>query len=370
MNLLALPNESELEQIATGPDRSDLADKDTDTLLDEARWHLEQAHYHQQRAVYHWTQCGLRLLELKARPDFRHGTWRTTVTAEVGIPERTAQKMMQLARNAPQVAEIVTQQPDITINATLAILSDEKRAARIAAMPARLPVEIPSFIPCAIEVGDAMDLPLPDGLVDLIVTSPPYGLGIDYADTDDDEGYTVYMQHVFAWAVEMHRVSGPQGRICLNVPLDVTYGGVKPIYADWVRALTEAGWQYRTTLVWNENNVSKTVARGSVDSPSAPHAFARVEVIVVMHKGEWNLRRVDAHDLQHDEWLEWTNGLWEFPGAHNPDHPAPFPEELPRRCITLFSFKDAVVLDPFLGSGTTAVVEVAMPRYCRPRVHA
>jgi hypothetical protein len=74
--------------------------------------------------------------------------------------------------------------------------------------------------------------------------------------------------------------------------------------------LRAAGWRYRFTIIWDDDNVSKTTARGSVDSPSAPRVIARVEMILVMHKGDWNLHRADAHDLGHDEWLAWTNGVW------------------------------------------------------------
>lgn len=219
------------------------------------------------------------------------------------------------------------------------------------------------FRQCIIEQADTAHIPLPDGVVDLIVTSPPYGLGIDYADTDDDQGYLSYFERAAAWAADMYRVAGTQGRLCLNVPLDITRGGLKPMCADWVNVLRGAGWAYQTTIVWNEGNTSKSIARGSVDSPSAPHVFARVETIIVCHKGEWNLRRIGSHDLAHDEWLAWTDGLWSFPGeGRDVGHPAAFPEELPRRCIKMFSFRDAVVCDPFVGSGTSAVVAHRMGR--------
>src|SRR6185503_13749239 len=260
----------------------------------------------------------------------------------------------------------------------------EQKAVAKASMPKALP-PVPSVVlpsKCSIEVADALDLPLPNEMIDLIVTSPPYGLGIDYADTDDDQGYETYRQHVFAWAVEMHRVAGANGRLCLNVPLDVTYGGVKALYADWLLALRDAGWKYRFSIIWNEDNISKTTARGSVDSPSAPHVIARVETILVMHKGEWNLHRADEHNLSHEEWLAYTDGVWSFPGTTSPAHPAPFPEELPRRCMKLFSFKGDSVLDPFVGSGTSGVVAAQLGRtfwgfdhspiyveYARARLH-
>src|SRR5207245_1561521 len=118
-------------------------------------------------------------------------------------------------------------------------------------------VDLPDFAQCAIEQADAANLPLPDGAVDLIVTSPPYGLGIDYSDSDDAEDYAAYQTHALGWAEEMYRVAASCGRLCLNVPLDVTYGGTKPIYADWVATLRDVGWRYRCSIVWNEGNINK-----------------------------------------------------------------------------------------------------------------
>lgn len=216
------------------------------------------------------------------------------------------------------------------------------------------------FRQCAIKQADAAVLPLPDGVVDLIVTSPPYGLGIDYAASDDDTSYPGYLNSAGAWAAEMFRIAGPQGRLCLNVPLDSMRGGPQPVAFDWLAALRAAGWTYRTCVVWTKGNgnTNKSVARGSVDSPSSPYLMTPVEVILVCHKGAWGLDLVAPHNLEHDQWLEWTNGLWTFPGESRDrfGHPAPFPEELPRRCISLFSFRNAVVCDPFVGSGTSAVV--------------
>src|SRR5262249_31901566 len=113
-----------------------------------------------------------------------------------------------------------------------------------------------------------------------------------------------------AWAAEMHRVAAPQGRLCLNVPFDTTRGGQRPVYADSVSTLPAAGWGYRATIIWNEGNVSRSVARGRVDSPSAPRVMAPVETIMVCHRGGWNLNRVAPHNLRHDDWLVWTNRLW------------------------------------------------------------
>jgi len=368
----SLEAETEVLVLAEGMDTTDLEGKDDDTLIGEARWHAEQARFHHSQSLVHGMEAGRRLLVLHARTARagRSGEFSNAVTQEVGISRRHAYNLMELARpeNVQRVAQLA-EDPDASIRQALETLHElrreERRELARTESQARLhfppPVDLPSHL--NIEVGEMPSLPVPDGLADLIVTSPPYGLGMAYHESDDSEGYEVYLSHVLEWADELHRIAAPQGRLCLNVPLDISFGGgyfsPKPLYADWVGALVEAGFRYRTTIVWNEDNITRTTARGSVDSPNSPHAIARVEMIAVFYKGMWNLeRQSEPADITHDEWLEWTNGLWTFPGATPvPEHcPAPFPEELPRRCIRLFSFPGDVIVDPFLGSGTTGVV--------------
>jgi DNA methylase len=100
--------------------------------------------------------------------------------------------------------------------------------------------------------------------------------------------------------------------------------------------------------------------------PRLPHVVASVEEIIVVHRGSWK-RTVDAgrqHDFGHDDWLQFCGprGLWRFAGVHDTRHPAPFPEELPRRLIKLFSFPSDPVLDPFVGSGTTSLIANRLDR--------
>jgi site-specific DNA-methyltransferase (adenine-specific) len=214
--------------------------------------------------------------------------------------------------------------------------------------------------------GDSTHLRfLSDESVDLIVTSPPYNLDMSYNGYHDDVPYDDYLGWVSLWARALHRVAASGGRACINIPLDSNKGGKRPVYADYVRVFLEAGWKYQTTIVWNENNISRRTAWGSWLSPSAPFVTAPVEMIPVFHKGAWPRRRTDrSTDIERDEFLEWTLGVWGFPGE-NPKkakHPAPFPIELPTRLVKLYSYVEDVVLDPFLGSGTTCVAAKTLRR--------
>jgi site-specific DNA-methyltransferase (adenine-specific) len=102
-----------------------------------------------------------------------------------------------------------------------------------------------------------------------------------------------------------------------------------------------------------------------------------VEAIVVLYKERWKKLRRGTSDISREEFIEWTNGLWTFSGEKRgrSGHPAPFPLELPVRCLKLFSYRGDTVLDPFLGSGTTLVACLDLgrrgigyeidPGYCR-----
>lgn len=234
-----------------------------------------------------------------------------------------------------------------------------RKVKRIAARAEAEQLPIPEYASSRIlvEEADALAMPLLPESVDLIVTSPPYGLNKPYGGHTDEAAS--WEHFIGAFCVEAYRVARPGGRLALNIPLDTTVGGFRAVYAQAITQAGRAGWGYRFTSVWREGNVSKSVARGSVDSPSAPHVISRSEMIAVFSKGDWKRRVEDrTSDLQHVEWLEWTNGDWDIPGESNPweGFSAAFPPEIPYRLIRLLSFREDVVLDPFAGSGTTLVV--------------
>ena len=202
--------------------------------------------------------------------------------------------------------------------------------------------------------------------VHLIVTSPPYNLGKDYGTARDDATYHQYLDWVVSWCRQLWRVLEPGGRLCLNIPLDINLsfdaGGKRvtrkqPVLADFThRLVNEEGWLYNTTILWLEGNISRRTAWGSWLKASDPWVNTAAEAVLVLSKQKRKRDGRGKHtEISREEFMEWTLGLWEFRGETSKrwGHPAPFPEELPRRLIRMFSFTDDVILDPFLGSGTT-----------------
>lgn len=218
--------------------------------------------------------------------------------------------------------------------------------------------------------ADSVDLSfLAPESVHLIVTSPPYNLGKDYGTARDDATYQQYLEWVTSWCAQLWRILEPGGRLCLNIPLDINLSfdagrkrvtQKRPVLADFThRLVNDEGWVYNTTILWLEGNISRRTAWGSWLKASDPWVNTAAEAVLVLSKQK---RKRDGRgkntEISREEFMDWTLGLWEFRGETSKRwrHPAAFPEELPRRLIRMFSFTDDVVLDPFLGSGTTCRV--------------
>lgn len=210
-------------------------------------------------------------------------------------------------------------------------------------------------------VGDAQQVlqRLPDNCVDLVFTSPPYNFGLDYGTGVDDQRWDDYFAKLFAIFSECIRVVKWGGRIAVNV---------QPLFSDYIPShhlissfFIERRLIWKGELLWEKNNYNcKYTAWGSWKSPSSPYLKYTWEFIEVFAKGSLknNGNSADA-DITADEFKSWVNAKWSIAPERNMkryQHPAMFPEELARRVLKLFSFAGSLVVDPFVGVGTTAVV--------------
>lgn len=147
--------------------------------------------------------------------------------------------------------------------------------------------------------------------IDLVVTSPPYNVDIQYGNYRDDIPYDEYLVFTRKWLTKCFTLVKDDGRLCLNIPLDKNKGGQQSVCADITAIAKEVGWKYHATIVWNEQNISRRTAWGSWLSASAPFVIAPVEVILVLYKESWQKTSgSQKSDITRDEFLEWTNGVW------------------------------------------------------------
>lgn len=206
---------------------------------------------------------------------------------------------------------------------------------------------------------------IPDESVDIIVTSPPYNLDLKYESCGDNLVYSDYLEFMRRWMKDGYRVAKNDGRMCLDIILDGNVGGHQCYYIDVGHIAKEVGWNYRMTIIWNKTQITGRTAWGSWMSPSAPSVIAPVEMIGIFYKKDWKKNEKGVSDITKQEFVNWTHGVWTFPYSQRKlyDHPSPFPEEIPKRLLKLFSYRHDRVLDPFNGTGTTSLVARRLFRY-------
>lgn len=202
---------------------------------------------------------------------------------------------------------------------------------------------------------------LPDECVHLVVTSPPYNVGKEYDKDLSLREYENLLRNVFT---ECQRVLVAGGRVCVNV----ANVGRKPYIA--LNALvsnimTDIGYLMRGEIIWNKSaSAGVSCAWGSWQSPSNPVLRDVHEYILCFSKDAYKLVSNGSPTIEKDEFLEATKSIWTFPSesANRVGHPAPFPVELPKRLIKLYSYENDVILDPFMGSGSSAIASVETGR--------
>jgi len=232
--------------------------------------------------------------------------------------------------------------------------------------------------------------------ISLIITSPPYYNVKDYAkdgyqkqvvseskigQIGDIKDYDEYQNELLKVWKECERVLQPNGKLCINVPLmpilkkynnthhtrhifDINAGIQEKILANTELFLFDI-W------IWNRTNPTKRLMFGSYPYPPNFYAQNTIEFITVYVKDGKPIKRSneikEASILTEQEWVEYTKQVWDIPIPNRGDiaygyHPAIMPKEIAKRLISLFSFVGDVVLDPFMGSGTTAQAAVELNR--------
>ena len=196
---------------------------------------------------------------------------------------------------------------------------------------------------------------LPDNSVHLMITSPPYNVSKEY---DEDLSLKEYLQLLENSFRETYRVLVNGGRACINV----ANLGRKPYIplSDYIsKIMLEIGFNMRGEIIWNKAaSASPSTAWGSWQSAANPILRDVHEYILVFSKGDYKREKGEKQNsISKEQFMEWTKSIWTMnaESARRIGHPAPFPEELPNRLIQLYSFKGDIILDPFMGSGTTAV---------------
>jgi len=199
--------------------------------------------------------------------------------------------------------------------------------------------------------------------VDLIVTSPPYNLNINYADYNDSMKLEMYYNWCREWITESFRVLKDGGRFCLQIGAFQSQLN-EPSYATFTNIFQEIGFTFRELIIWNKNQIPKRTAWGSWMSPSNPRILPPFEMIINFHKGSPKILEKGTTDLTKEEFINWTNGLWVMApeSAKKRKHPAPYPEEFAYRCIKMHSYIEGLVVDAFNGSGTTTAVAKRLGR--------
>lgn len=215
--------------------------------------------------------------------------------------------------------------------------------------------------------------------VALVVTSPPYFAGKEYEESLGKDGvpnsyfdYLTLLRDVFA---ECKRVLEPGGRIAVNVA-NLGRRPYRSLAGDMTEILQDLGLLLRGEVIWWKGRAAGgSCAWGTFQRPSNPVLRDVTERIVIASKGRFDraitprqrhqMGLPSTATISRDEFLEATTDLWEIPpeSATRVGHPAPFPVALPKRLIELYTYEEDVVLDPFMGSGSTAVAAIRTGRH-------
>jgi len=220
---------------------------------------------------------------------------------------------------------------------------------------------------------------MPEKSIDLIVTSPPYGVGIKYDQFEDDLEFDQYRTFSNNWLREAYRVLKDDGRIAINLPYEInrqSKGGRIFMVAEIWNIMKSIGFGFFGIVDLEEESPhrSKTTAWGSWMSPSAPYIYNPKECVILAYKkhhikkvkGEpqWSAVMVEQEDGkekktytedQKKEFIDLVYGQWKYFADTKQLTKATFSLDIPNNAIKILTYKNELILDPFVGSGTSLV---------------
>jgi len=236
--------------------------------------------------------------------------------------------------------------------------------------------------------GDCVEVmsQMPESSIDLIVTSPPYGVNISYDVHDDDMHFREYKAFSRQWLEEAFRILKDDGRIALNIPYEINRqdkGGRIFFVSEVYQIMKEIGFNFFGIVDLEEDSPhrSKTTAWGSWMSPSSPYIYNPKECVILAYK-KHHIKKVKGvpqwkgeptiteegktkmvyQEEDKKEFMELVFGQWKYLNDSRPMTKATFSMDIPTKAIKILSYKNDIVLDPFNGSGTSCVAAEVLDR--------
>jgi len=199
--------------------------------------------------------------------------------------------------------------------------------------------------------------------IDLIVTSPPYNVGIKYEDYEDTLSPKEYFNFVKTFLIKFNKILKTDGRFCINIPYDTNMKHYQnkekriSLICEYYQLLKETNLQFKTIVDLVENNPHKVkyTAWGSWLSPSSPYIYNPKEGILIGYKKQWKKIKKGEKDITKEEFIEIVSGMWKYRAQTKKITQANFSSDIPYKAIKGLSFKNNIIMDPFSGSGTTLI---------------